>query len=244
MPRLFFLLLCVFPLSVFAWADPIEFENYLANNATALHSATSLLNQATQIHNQIQLLENEIKNTGKLSHYQWNDITQLIQRLDSITQQGQALSYAASNVDRQFQKKYPDYTNSSPNPTDYPQTYKNWHTTTLDTLRGTLNAVATSANSFQNEQESFRQLEQQGKNTQGRLQALQLLSEISAQQVNQIQALKRLVSAQTNAQNAFMAYQVSKDSYQEKGLEEMTRPFPTQFPSYKNNPNFGEIPLQ
>lgn len=225
MPRLFFLLLCTFPLTVFAWTDPIEFENYLANNTTAIHSATSLVNQATQIHNQIQMLANAIKNTGKLSQYQWNDITQLIVRLDAITQQGQALSYATSNVDKQFQQKYPDYTNSFPHPNHYPQTIKNWNATTLDTLRGSLNAVATSANSFQADQELFRQFEQQGKNTQGRLQALQLLSEISVQQVNQMQALKRLVSAQTNAQNAFMAYQVSKTSYQEAGLEEINSAF-------------------
>ncbi|EDP46601.1 P-type conjugative transfer protein TrbJ [Rickettsiella grylli] len=242
MPKLFFFLLCAFPFNVFAWADPIEFENYLANNTTAIHSATSLLNQATQIRNQIQMIENDIKNTGKLSQYQWQNITQLVQHLDAITQQGQALSYAASNLDNQFQQKYPDYTNSYSNPASYSQTAKNWNATTL-TLHATLNAMNRSANNFQTEQESMRQLERQGKNLQGRLQALQLLSEISVQQVNQIQALKRLISVQTNAQTAFMAYQASKDSYQEKGLEEMTSAFPTQFPAYKNNPNFGEIPF-
>lgn len=244
MHKLFFLLLCAVPFNTFAWADPIEFENYLANNTTAIHSATSLLNQATQIRNQIQMIENDIKNTGRLSQYQWQNITQLIQRLDSITQQGQALSYAASNIDAQFQQKYADYTNYSSPSTKYPQITKNWNATTLDTLRNTLNAVGMSANNFQTEQETMRQFELQGKSVQGRMQALQLLSEISAQQVSQIQALKRMIASQISAQNAFMAYQVSKESYQEKSFEEINDSLPTQFPTYKNNPKFGEIPIQ
>lgn len=244
MVKLVCLCLFLFPLSVFAWADPIEFENYLANNTTAIHSATSLVNQATQIHNQIQLLENDLKNTGTLSGYQWQTITQLVQRLDNIVQQGAALSYATSNVDAQFQQQYPNYTNDTAFPTPYPQTYPHWNATTLDTLRATLNAVAASANNFQVEQAAMHQLEQQGKTVQGRMQALQLLSEISAQQVNQLQALKRLMADQISAQNTFMAYQVSKESYQENSLEKMCETWPTQFPRYKNNPNFGEIPVE
>jgi len=244
MRNFFFLLLCALPFNAFAWADPIEFENYLANNTTAIHSATSLVNQATQIRNQIQMIENDIKNTGTLSQYQWQNITQLIQRLDTITQQGQALSYAASNLDAQFKQKYADYTNYSSSSTKYPQITKNWNATTLDTLRNTLNAVGMSANNFQTEQASMRQFELQGKNVHGRMQALQLLSEISAQQVSQIQALKRMIAAQISAQNSYMAYRVSKESYQEKNFEKINNSLPTQFPTYKNNPKFGEIPIQ
>lgn len=244
MYKIFFLLLCAIPFNAFAWFDPIEIENYLANNTTAIHSATSLLNQATQIRNQIQMIENDIKNTGTLSQYQWQNITKLIQRLDTIAQQGQALSYAASNIDAQFRRKYADYTNYSSLPTKYSQIYKNWNAATLDTLRNTLNAVGISTNDFQTEQKTMRQFELQGKNVQGRMQALQLLSEISAQQVNQIQALKRMIASQISAQNSFMAYKVSKESYKEKNFEEVKDSLLTKFPTYKDNPKFGEIPMQ
>lgn len=95
------------------------------------------------------------------------------------------------------------------------------------------------ANNFQTEQETMRQFELQGKSVQGRMQALQLLSEISAPQVSQIQALKRMIASQISAQNSFMAYQVSKESYQEKNFEEINDSLPTQFPTYKNNPIWG-----
>jgi len=119
-----FSLLWVVPILSYAGGgiiDPIEYENFIANNTTAIHSATSLLNQAQQLNNQIHMIENAVKNTGRLSRYQWHDITTLIQRLDSITRQGQALSYSAANLDDQFRQKYPDYTHSTAGHTSYSQ---------------------------------------------------------------------------------------------------------------------------
>jgi len=98
-----------------------------------------------------------------------------------------------------------------------------------------------STHYFQTEQATLHQLELQGKTAQGRMQILQVSSEISAHSVNQLQELKRIVVAQTNAQNAYMAYKVSKESYNEKSLEEIDHAMPTQFPTYKNNPQFGDI---
>ena len=94
---------------------------------------------------------------------------------------------------------------------------------------------------MQQEQYTLAQLRHQGQTAQGRLQVLQVSTELSAENIHQLQSLKRLMMAQQNAQNAYMAYQVSKDSYQEQGLKALTEQANTTYVDYHNNPNFGEI---
>lgn len=222
--------------------DPISYENYIADNTTAVHSVTSVLNQARQIQNQIQSIQYQARNLGTVNNYQWQNITGLVQRLDSVTQQGQALSYASSNIDAEFKQKYPNFVNSPQGQENYTQTYQNWSSSTLDTLRGTLDSAGLNANDFQTEQDTLKQLEMQGRTAKGRMQVLQVSSELSAQNVNQLQELKRVIVSQTNAQNAYMAYKVSKDTYNEKSLEKIAGNANATFPHYKNNPKLGEIP--
>ena len=230
------------PLYAGGGLSPLDYENYIADNSTALHSAEQLVNQAQQIHNQIQSIQYQAENLGHVSNYQWQNISGLVQHLDSVTQQGQSLSYASSNLDALFKKKYQNYSNSPQGTQNYQQTYKNWNSSTLDTLRSTLDSAGLNASDFQTEQSTLKQLEAQGKTAKGRMQVLQVSSEISAQNVNQLQELKRVVVSQTNAQNTYMAYKVSKDSYKEKSLASLADQAPNQFPKYKNNPKFGEIP--
>lgn len=222
--------------------DPVEMENYAADNLTSANSATQIVNQAQQINNQFQSIKYQAQNLGHVNNYQWQNIKGLVQQLDSTTQQGQALSYASSNLDSAFRQKYPNYSNSQQGQTDYQKSFQTWNTTTLDTLRGTLDAAGMNANDFKTEQDVLQQLEEQGKTAKGRMQVLQVSSEISAQNVNQLQELKRVIVSQTNAQNAYMAYKTSKDSYDEQSLQNLVSQSPDKFPEYQNNNKLGEIP--
>ncbi len=225
----------------FSFPDPIEFENFIANNATSVNSASQLLNQAQQIQYQFQNIQYQVQNLHHVNDYQWQNITGLMQQLDAISQQGQALSYASSNLDQQFKQKYPDYANSPQNTQNYQQAYKQWNVTTMDTIHDTMKSDKTTQHHSKTEQQKLSELQLQGKTAQGRMQILQVSSEISAQNVNQLQELKSIVAAQANAENAFMAYKVSKDSYTEKSIEDLVGKAPKDVPQYKNNPKLGEI---
>jgi type IV secretion system protein TrbJ len=228
-------------ISALALFNPYTYLNYLQDLETAANSARPITNEVRQINNQLQSIEYQAKNSDHISIYQWQNITQLIQQLDQATQQGQALSYSAANVDSNFRKMYPNYSVHPVGKKDYTQTYQQWNATTLDTLRSTLDAAGMSAGNFQNEEQLLQQLKNQGQTAQGRMQVLQVSTEISADDVNQLEELKRIMLQQTNSQNAYMAYQVSKDSYDEQSLQEIDSNMPTAFPKYHDNPDFGEI---
>ena len=221
--------------AAYALVDPYSYLNYFENTLTAIHSATQIKNQLSQLRNQTQ-------NTQNISDYQWNNEQQLIQRLDNNMQQGQGMSYSMSNVNQRFQQRYPNYTRSPMGQTNYNQAYQNWNSTTLDTLRNTLSTAGMSANNFSNEHQLLQNLVQQGQGAQGRMQVLQVSTEIAAENVNQMEELRRLETSQVDSQNTYMAYQVSKDSYNESSLSSLESNLDTQFPQYHNNQALSVIP--
>lgn len=232
--------LLIFPLSSFAFIDPFAYPNYLNILKTALNSVKSLENEATQIQNQLNAIQYQAQNTGTVSDYQYNQISQLMQQMNQINKQGQSISYSASNIDQQFRTQYPNYANQSNNQ-NYQQSYQNWNNTTLNTINNTMQANGMMASHFQNESQLMDQLRNQGKTATGRMQVLQVSTEIASEDVNQLQELKRITLSQANAQNAYMAYRVSKDSYDEKSLSDIESHTNSQFPAYKNNSQFGLI---
>ncbi len=221
--------------------DPYSYLNYLQDLKTAINTAKTVSNQATEINNQLSMIQWQKTNSTALTDYQWQDIQGLIQKMDDQSQQGQALSYTAQNIDTKFRQKYPNYCNFTDGQTNYQQAYQQWNASTLDTLRASMDATQSSASHFQSEHEALMQLKNQGATSKGRLQALQVATEISAENVNQLQELKRIMMAQSSAQSAYMAYQVSQTSYQEKNLQTINDNISTNFPAYKNNPKFGKI---
>jgi P-type conjugative transfer protein TrbJ len=225
----------------YAWPDPYSYVNYLQDLKTAINTTNALSKQATQIQNQIEMIKWQKQNSKAITDYQWQNIQGVIQKIDEQSKQGQALSYSAQNLDAQFRQKYPNYSDSSQGQANYQQAYQQWNASTLDTLRSSLDATQVNASHFQSEHEALMQLKNQGASATGRLQALQVVSEISAENVNQLQELKRIMMAQSSAQNAYMAEQVSQKSYEEKNLQMITDHIDTTFPKYKDNSQFGQI---
>ena len=221
----------------YALIDPIEYANYLQN-------FQSQINTMYTASRELMALENQAKNLGKLSDYQWQDVEQIMNQMGTIMQQGQSLSTQMSDVDAQFRQRYPDYTLTAVGQTDYQNAYKTWNDTTLDTLRTSLSAVSLDAGHIQSEHDALMRLQAQGNNAIGRMQALQVTSEIAGENVNQLMQLRELVRTQMSAQNTYMAYQVSKDTYTEESLETLVAHTDTQFPRYQNNPSFGTIQTQ
>jgi len=113
---IFLILLCV-PLCAQAFIvfDP---SNYAQNIVTARNSIVSLLQQATLIQQQVQSLQYQWRNVQQLKAHHFRDISDILQKIDRVTQAGQAISYAMTDIDKRFREKYPDF-NQQPGKTDF-----------------------------------------------------------------------------------------------------------------------------
>jgi len=216
----------------------IEAENLAVDTTTSIKTAASLIQETQQVQNQLQSLQYQVKNLNGFNNVIWDSTAQNLQKLASIVNQGQSLSYSMQNLDGVFQQKYPGYVAQQ----DYSKSYQSWSQTTLDTLRGTLESAGLQAQDFSNEQSTIDQLRQMAQSETGRQQALEVGNQIAAENVNQMQDLRQLVINQTNAQNAYMAYQIQKDQAGNKAEEDYINNADDTYPAYQNNQAFGHIP--
>lgn len=230
-------------LPITCFSDVYDYANYLQDLKTATNSVKQVTNQATEINNQLQMLRNEAQNLKKVPQYQWRNISTLINQLNATTQQGMAISYSMRDLDARFRSTYTDYENTPVPHMDYSKAYQQWSGTTLDTFRNTMETMGTVSGNFNDEETMLQSLKMQGETATGRMQALQVSSEIASENVNQLQELKHIVIAQNNSTNAYMSYQVSKDAFQEKSMEKVVNNIDTTYPSYQNNKSFGDITM-
>ena len=65
----------------------------------------------------------------------------------------------------------------------------------------------------------LRELNALGQSTEGRMQAIQVGNMVATEQVAQTQKLRQLMATQINAQNAYMAHQVSQEAQAQANTE-------------------------
>ena len=180
--------------------------NFIENSTTAANSVISLNHQAEQIRIALENMKNYDGNAGE-----WGNAQTLLKNLSDTVAQGQSLSYSMQNIDEAFKQRFPGYQPSK----NYPEDYKTWAQTALDTLQQTLGAAGLQTSNFVSEQAALNQLAQLSQTAVGRMQALQVGNMIATQQVTQLQQLRQLIASQVSAQNAYAAYQVNKEANQE-----------------------------
>lgn len=187
----------------------IDPTNLVQNTISALKMIESVINEATMIANQLEQIRVMIQNTINYPEGLWDrDALPRLLRLGRIIEQEQALAYTMTNLDSVFRQRYPGYRPV----TDWAREYDLWTRTTLDTLRGTLNAVRLQSEDFASEQARIEALTALSDSAGGRMQALQAGNMIAAEQVQQLVKLRQLMMTQINAQNVYLATQANKDA--------------------------------
>ena len=150
------------------------------------------IRQRQQLSEQLHQTMDMVRNSQILSSQIFGPIISDMNQLNSIVQGGMALAYSMANLDATFRSRYRGY---SYNSRTYFTDYRNWSQTTLDTIRSTLRAAGLQNSQMQNEQAVLSSLRSMAQNADGRMEALQVLNQISEQQVQQLMKLRGLMLA-------------------------------------------------
>ncbi len=216
-------------------------SNFFKNALSAKSSVSSLVNQAKQLKNEINMLEYQAKNSKSLAASEFRDISAVLNEAMAITKQGKAISYQMKDLDRQFQQQFPNYTKQQS--VNYQQAYDKWNQSTLDTLSKSLQSIGIVVSNADREQQLLQKFKQHTQSSSGQLQALQTLNEVNTESIQQLQSLKHIIAAQANSQTAFMAQQVSQETFEQNSVSELVGSMPSEFPVYQNNPALGQISM-
>ena len=168
----------------------------------------SVAKQTQMVLNQVEMIQNQLKSLEKYPQGQWGDVMNVIHQLESVIEQGQAISYTLENIAEIFKQKYPGYSL----PQDYAKAYQDWSGTTLDTIRNSLVAAGWQRKNFESESSTLKAINSMSDQAAGEMQAIQAGNQIANQTATQIMLLRKLTMDQLNAQVAYMSYQVNKDA--------------------------------
>jgi P-type conjugative transfer protein TrbJ len=197
----------------------IDVANLVQNTMTALQAVESVLKQVEMIRNQMTQIENMVQNTTRLAGLWDAEALPRLHRLGQVIEQEQAIAYQMASIDGEFRRRFPGYRPV----TDWAREYELWTRTTMDTLRGTLNAARLHAENFATEQGRIQALQRMSDSAEGRMQALQVGNMMAAEQLQQLVQLRQLILAQMNAQNVYMAQQLNRDSQRAATVDEWIR---------------------
>lgn len=194
--------------------EPVyDYSNFIKNAATAKDTATMLTNQT-------EMLEMQVESMKHLRKFNYHDIAKVIEDIKSITEQGQALSYSMKKLDKEFTKRYPNY-NSRRKLLGYKDAYTTWDETSLQTFQNTLQAIGVNSKDVKNHNKLLSDLKNQSNSAEGQTRLLQVSHALTINTNQNLITLQQIMSAQTNAQTTYMSHKVSKESYQQKSMDEV-----------------------
>lgn len=177
----------------------------LANN---VELANSYIQQAQAYATQLQQYQNMIQNTLNIPHQIWGSVMNELSGVADLVKQGKALAYSSQNIGAQFSNTFKGF--QFPSGFNYQTSYKDWSQTTMDSLKGALEAANLQSQQFATEEGVLTQLRSMSNNATGQMQAIQVGSQIAEQQVQQLQKLRQLMMLQLQSQNTYMAAQQQK----------------------------------
>ena len=190
------------------------------------------IRQGEQLANELNMYADIVKNSRMLSGQTFGAVMNDINALANVVQGGQALAYSLGNLDQLFRQTYPGY---GYNVGAYYTQYRNWSQTSLDTTLGTLRAAGLQGQQLQSEQAVLNSLRSSLQGTDGRLEALQALGDISEQQVEQLMKLRELMMADMSSKQAYQAAMIQQQAASEAAAQR----FFTYAPATSDRQTFG-----
>ena len=184
------------------------------------HQVTQIGQFAEQIQNQIRIYENMLQNTLTMPHHVWGEAESDLLRLRDLVGQGRAIAFSMGNVDdvlRQRFQSFGEFREGLVEGETFSASYQDWSDTNRDTIAASLRAAGLTAEQFDSEEATMRQLRAMSQTAAGQMQALQAGHQIAAQQVAQTQKLRGLVSQQvTMMASWYQSQQAARDLAQSR----------------------------
>ena len=173
---------------------------------------------------QVQQLADAIKNTAHGGPASLNNITSDLNQLATVVQGGQALAYSLSGQDAVFRATFPGYQSSlglPPATGTYQSNYSRWAQTSLATTQGILRGVGLQGKLLATEQGVLSVLRTlSASNLLDRNNAINLTSQLAAEQLGQLQKLRELQLEDMTSKAAYQGYVIQRQAASEAATQQ------------------------
>jgi type IV secretion system protein TrbJ len=196
---------------------------FCTNCSTELTQLANNIQLVDQLARQVELVREAISqttnltlNTQALDRQEWSGAIAEIRKLNDILAQAKSLSFAATDLDAQFARKYSDYNayvSQQPDGEALGARLQQWSEDTNDSVLTTLKAASLSARQIEGEEDSYlRGLERLAETTEGRMQAIQVGNQIAMAAARQTQKLRHIMLTQIQLLAGFIQRQSDREA--------------------------------
>lgn len=182
----------------------IDPSNLKQNIAQVVHAIEQVNNQRLQIEYQLQAL-------AKLDDPNLGDVRPLLQRLDELMREREALGYSLANLDRRFRETFPGWQASRSN-LELSEAQRVQAERTLGTMRAALNALNEQAREVASGQATLAAIKGQMSGIRGTQEALELQATLDAFVADEIGLLRQTVTTEANIQAIYSAYVINQEA--------------------------------
>lgn len=186
-----------------------------------IENARQVAQTARQINNQRMQIQYQLQALSKLRNPNWREISGLVNQLDALMQQGEALAYSAADLDAQFQRTFPGY--ELPAGWVASQAQRTQATRALATLRASLNATRRQMQDLRPGMARLGQIKRQMGGIQGTQEAIELQNTLQAYAAEELMMLRQAVAVQTNVVAVAQAQQVQREMQEQVVLDQILR---------------------
>jgi P-type conjugative transfer protein TrbJ len=200
-----------------------------------VQEATMIMQYAQQVEGvkmQIQQVYDAAQNLQQVPNSLWQQGSQYLGQLVTLTSQAQSLGLGAQNLSSQFTQQYPGYSSQG---LATQQQYQQWGNSFNNSVAGSLQADNLSMGQFQNEQQSLQTIQHEP--VAGRLQALEVGNQIAGTTATQLGQLGVLVAKQQKSQGAYQEQMSQSKDNNQKAEEKFTSIQQSTAQNVINNPN-------
>lgn len=206
----------------------------ILNNVELAQQSLQMAQQVQNTITQIQHSQQQLRNLIAAPQMVWGNAASELQQLTQLLAKGQALGYALGNIDQQFSQKYPGY-NGAALGNNFQAASRTWIQTSLDSMSAALRVAGLQSNQFANEQMAMDSIQGLASTAPGALQVSQAGVMVAGQQVQQLQKLRQLFSAQMQAQNAYFAHQVNAQAESQKTADDHFQTYQRRTPTFSSS---------
>jgi len=156
-----------------------------------------------------------LKNIGTLPQEQWNNFLKINIGLKNILTNSGAMSFWASNIDKQFKSTYSEYDSFLQRAKNKNLNFENQYTLlSQERLRGVnaqLKYLNLTAQEMQNDESVMRKLQSFSGSSVGQLSAIQATNEIALHQTHTLKKLHQTMMTQASVQSQYIASVQTKE---------------------------------
>ena len=161
------------------------------------------------------------------------EIGNMINDIGKIMSIGKSIGSNLAQIDKNFGTMFKSSTALS-----LSESFTNWHHTSIDTLEGALKSAGLHMDQYKDDTSRIQALYLASQQTGGNLEALQTLSKINIEQIQQTQRLGNLIATQNLAASTYMAEHASRAQATQKAGEINFKAVPLPDKSTYKNPTF------